>query len=79
MLDRCVDSLVAALLLAFFIPLLAWYFIRNAIDSRRSSTNRAELFKIDLLERQIAGQFQFERAIEAYEELIDSTFAEGRP
>ena len=78
MLDRCLNVLFAALLLAYFLPLLAWYFIRAALDSTRADSNRDELFRIDFLRRQIAGQFSFEHAIEGYEELIDSTCAEGR-
>ncbi len=78
MLDRCLDILLAALLLTFFLPLLAWYSVLARLDSLRSRSNRSELFKMSLLKRQIAGELSFERAIEAYEDLIDSTFAEGR-
>ena len=78
MLDRCFDLLLAALLLIFFLPLLAWYSVLARLDSWRSRSNQSELFKISLLKRQIAGELSFERAIEAYEDLIDSTFAEGR-
>ncbi len=78
MFDRFFDLLLVALLLTFFLPLLAWYSILAKLDSRRSHRNRFELFEISLLKRQITGEFNFERAIEAYEDLIDSTFAEGR-
>lgn len=78
MLDRCLDILLAALLLTFFLPFLAWYSVLARLDSLRSRSNRSELFKMSLLKRQIAGELSFERAIEAYEDLIDSTFAEGR-
>ena len=77
MLDRCVDLLHSSLLLAFFLPVLVWYFIRARLNSRRTDSNRAERSKVALFKRQIAGQFSFERAIEAYEELIDETCAEG--
>ncbi|MGC1463975.1 MAG: hypothetical protein WA802_17375 [Terracidiphilus sp.] len=77
MFDRFLNFFLAALLLAFFLPLLAWYSIRATLDSRRSRPNRSELSEIGRLKRQIAAEFNFERAIEAYEELIDSTFAEG--
>jgi hypothetical protein len=77
LLDRFVDLLHSSLLLAFFLPVLVWYFIRSRSSSRRADSNRTERSKVDLLKRRIAGQFSFERAIEAYEELIDETFAEG--
>ena len=78
MLDRCVDVAIAVLLLTFFLPLLAWYAILARVESRRSCSNRTNPFNSDLFSRQISGEFSFERAIEAYEELIDSTCAEGR-
>jgi hypothetical protein len=73
-----VDLGFAALLLTFFLPLLVWYSILASLESRRSGSNRSQLFKIDLFNPRIAGEFCSERAIEAYEDLIDSTFAEGR-
>ncbi len=76
MLDRYVDFLLATLLLAFFLPLLVWYAIVATVSSRRPHHSRFQLFKISLLKRQIAGEFSFERAIGAYEDLIDSTFAQ---
>ena len=60
--------------------MLAWNAIL-ALNSMRSRSTHTSIPKIDLagigpLKRQFAGEFNFERAIEAYEDLIDSTFAE---
>ena len=78
MLDRCADFLLAALLLTLFLPLLGWYSILAGLDSVSAGFNRRKESGVDLFKLQAAGEFNFERAIEAYEELIDSTFAEGR-
>jgi len=77
LLDRFVDLLHSSLLLAFFLPVLVWYFIRARLNSRRADSGRAEPSKVDRFKRRIAGQFSFDRAIDAYEELIDETFAAG--
>ena len=76
--DRIVDFLFAALILSFFLPLLGWYSILAGWDSVRAGLHRKQGSSVDFFKQQIAGEFNFERAIEAYEELIDSTFAEGR-
>ena len=84
MLDRCVKVLFAVLLLAVTLPLLAWYLLLSGIDSactairRRASRNRNRLgsLRTGRLTKQFAGEFAFDRAIEAYEYLIDSTYAE---
>ena len=78
MFDRCLNILLDALLLAFFLPLLTWYFLAAKLASVHSRSNASELYKISLLKQQIAGEFRFESAIGAYEALIDSTLAEGR-
>lgn len=78
MLDRCIDVVFAALLLTFFLPLLAWYSIHAALDARTSKRSRARIFKTDHT-HETAGELSFDRAIAAYEELIDRTFADGRP
>jgi hypothetical protein len=78
LLDRCLDAIVAALLLVLFVPVLVWYSIRAGLRSRAAIFHRAKSSRIANLEQQIAGEFNFELAIEAYEDLIDSTFAEGR-
>jgi hypothetical protein len=72
---RSLDAVCAALLPVFFLPLLAWYSIRAKLDFRGEP---AEIAEIGLLKKQIVSEFNFERAIEAYEELIDSTFAKGQ-
>jgi hypothetical protein len=78
LLDRFVDFLLMALILGFLLPLLGWYSILAGWDSVRAGRHRRKVAGVDLFKQQIAGEFNFERAIEAYEELIDSTFAEGR-
>jgi hypothetical protein len=85
LLDRCSDATLAALLLALSLPLLAWYLILAGFDSLRSAATRRQfnrgyktLGHPGLLKPQFVGEFAFERAIEAYEHLIDSTCAEGR-
>lgn len=78
LLDRCANLLLAALLLAFFLPLLGWYSILAGLDSVSAGLNRRKPSGVDLFKQHAAGEFNFERAIESYEELIDSTFAEGQ-
>ena len=78
LLDRFVDFLLMALILGFLLPLLGWYSILAGWDSVRAGLNCRKVSEVELFKQQIAGEFNFERAIEAYEELIDSTFAEGR-
>jgi hypothetical protein len=58
--------------------LLGWYSILAGWDSVRAGLNRRKVSGVELFKQQIAGEFNFERAIEAYEELIDSTLAEDR-
>lgn len=82
MFDRILDVVFAVLLFTFLLPFLAWYAILAPSNSRRGRSTRSAISKIDLagiglLKRQFAAEFNFERAIEAYEDLIDATFAEG--
>lgn len=79
MFDRCVDAVVAALLLVALLPSLAWYSLRAGLRSRAAAFHRAQPARIAALKQQIAGEFNFEHAIEAYEDLIDATLAESRP
>jgi len=83
LVSRFVDFLLYALLLVFFLPSLAWYLIQAFFGSRHTGLGRSKVFKVDPF-RQSVGEFNFEHAIEAYEDLIDdlidTTFApEGRP
>jgi hypothetical protein len=77
-LNRAWDAVLAASLLFFFLPLLACYSILGGLHLGRDRRDHTKTARINLLKKQIAGEFNFECAIEAYEELIDSTFAEGR-
>ncbi|HEV2484290.1 MAG TPA: hypothetical protein VGT08_02055 [Terracidiphilus sp.] len=88
MLDRCLNDVFADFLRNVTRPLLAYCSAHTSQDSMNPAAslrhrddrgfNRIELLKADLLIQQFAAEFAFEHAIEAYEELIDSTFAEGR-
>jgi hypothetical protein len=83
-LERSVDIAFAGLLLAFSLPLLAFYSVLAKLDSaspapfRRLRMGR-RLSPIETLNLQFAEEFGFEHAIEAYEQLIDSTLASRRP
>ena len=85
MFYRYFDPLLAALLLAFFLPLFVCYLFVVRLNSEHSRSNQSEHFKVVPLRRRIAGIFRFERALdgrgflEAYEYLVDSSLAEGRP
>lgn len=83
MLDRCAYHVLAALLLAFLLPLLAWRIVLASASTLAarlrdgSAGNPAQRQRLNLLKQQLVGEFAFDRAIEAYEYLIDSTYAEG--
>jgi hypothetical protein len=79
-----VDNLTATLILTFSLPILAIYYILdrlNPLDGTALRIRRAGICsnRAELMQLKFAGEFHFERAIEAYEELIDSTFADGQP
>ena len=85
--DRCLNDAFADFLRNFTRPLLAYYSPRASQDPMRPASNlrrddrrlnQTEFIRTDLLEQKFAGEFAFEHAIEAYEQLIDSTFAEGK-
>lgn len=70
MFVRCFDAALAAFLIALSLPLLAL----RSILARRKRTQRAQI-EIHALQ---AEEFSFEHAVEAYEALIDATFAQRR-
>ena len=85
--DRCLNDAFADFLRSFTRPLLAYYSPRASQDSKRPASslrrndrrfNQIEFIRTDFLEQKFAGEFAFEHPIEAYEQLIDSTFAEGK-
>jgi hypothetical protein len=78
LLDRCLDAVTAALLLVLCVPVFAWCSICAEVRSSVPALQRDKSPRTRNLQQQIAGEFNFERAIEAYEDLIDSTFAEER-
>lgn len=79
MFDRRLDVFAAALLLVFLLPLIAWHAIRAGLRSWTKIFHRSQTANLAGLRQLFACEFHFERAIEAYEELIDSTYAGGRP
>jgi hypothetical protein len=78
LLDRFVEFLFVALLFTVFLPLLAWYSILAGLDSLGANFKPRKVTLVDFFKLQSAGEFNFNGAIEAYEGLIDSTFAKGR-
>jgi hypothetical protein len=77
--DHCLDSALAALI--FSLSLLVF----SSIFAKLKSVTRAILSRLcmgrnpnKLLKLQFSDEFDFERAIEAYEGLIDSTLANRR-
>jgi lipopolysaccharide/colanic/teichoic acid biosynthesis glycosyltransferase len=82
--NRSVDNALAGLLLTLSLPLLAFYSILAQLDSVRPAFLRRfrvgrKFSRLELLKLQFAEEFGFERAIEAYEELIDFTVAGRQP
>lgn len=83
MLERLIDVVAACFLIAFSLPLLVTYSILAWLGSMaltilglRGDGPRSG--RPVWLKRPSAGEFEFEHAIEAYEELIDLTLAEMR-
>jgi len=80
-LKRSVVRVLAGRVFAVLLPVLAFHSIlvqlRSALHSAlrrmRISRHRPEPRNLEF-----AGEFGFDRAIEAYEELIDATLAERR-
>ena len=78
MVSRLLDLCLDVLFITFLLPSLAWYLVQTSICSSRNGFGPAMLLKTGVFRKSV-GEFNFEHAIEAYEELIDSTFAGGRP
>jgi len=82
-LDPDLDNALAGLVLTFALPLLACYTILTKLDSTRRAVFRQlgidrGVNRVEIVPLKGAEQFEFERAIDAYEELIDSGHANGR-
>ena len=71
MFVRCFEMALIALLLTLSLPFLALH----SLLARRRGNN---LGRMDFFKLPITGEFGFERAVEAYEELIDTTLAQRR-
>lgn len=80
MLDRLSHSFLCALLLCLSILVFAGRTLLAGVRPVFAGLGLiARRPKQDLCSRSVFVQeFRFERAIEAYEQLIDATFAEGR-
>jgi hypothetical protein len=80
-LNRCVNNALAGLLFTFSLPFLVFGAVLAGLESRSPAIlRRLRSFRkggrLAFLKPQCAEEFGFERAIEAYEELIDSTLAD---
>ena len=83
MFSRLLDVLLVVLIVVFFLPSLAWHAGAARVNFLRARSTRlahsqADPATVGLRKPKSAPEFNFERAIHAYEELIDSTSAEGR-
>lgn len=80
MLDRLSHPVLCALLLFLSILIFAGRTIVAGVRAALAGLGpAAPKPKQDLCSKSVLVQeFRFERAIEAYEQLIDATFAEGR-
>lgn len=82
MLKRSLDTTLAGLVLAVSIPFLVLSAILAALRSEWRSAHRRILIRQDWRRsefkepRFMVDDFGFDRAIEAYESLIDATIAE---
>jgi hypothetical protein len=80
MFDLGVEAACAAVLILFSIPILAIRSILAPFETNGPAVCRRILRNCGFIRSQpsglrSAGEFRFDRAIEAYEELIDSTLA----
>lgn len=78
MFDRLLSAFAATLLLALLVAVFTVQSLLGRLRFGAARLRRAKSIRIASLRKQLAGEFNFERAIEAYEELIDATCAEGR-
>ncbi len=84
MLDRTVDSALAALLLALSLSFHAFSAILSQLHPfvppplLSGPLRRASRSRFASLELQVGEEFAFERAIEAYEGVIDAASAQRR-
>ena len=79
MLRRSVDSLLGTMLVAALLPLIILSAIREGLRFRWNRKARLrDCTGCAPVANGTVGEFQFERAIEAYESLIDAVIAEKR-
>jgi hypothetical protein len=77
-LERGVENAFAGLLLAVSLPLLAFHSILAKLNVVARALLRRMGRRPEPRDGQFAPPFGFDRAIEAYEELIDATLAKRR-
>jgi hypothetical protein len=79
MFRRTIDSFLGMMLLAVLLPLLILSVIRARLRHKSPAKSRPRLPHAgDPPPASTIGEFQFERAVEAYEGLIDAVLAEKR-
>ena len=81
MLRRRIDSLLSTILLAIIVPFVLFSALRSRIGFARPKKRSRKPVPTPSLSPSpapIAGEFQFDRAVPAYEHLIDSVIAEER-
>lgn len=79
MLRRIVDTLLSAMLVAALLPMVILSALCGRLRQRRGGkTKRRAAVGNDPAPKLSFGEFQFERAVEAYESLIDAVLAENR-
>jgi hypothetical protein len=76
MFGRISDSLIGMMTAAALLPTAIWFALRTRPRLARQEQEEAAL-PLPLY-ASVAGEFEFERAIEAYEELIDTVLTEKR-
>jgi hypothetical protein len=79
MFRRNFDSLLGTVLLAALLPMVILSAFRDALRLRRRGKAKRRAVAGDTpAPKPACGEFQFERAVEAYESLIDAVIAESR-
>lgn len=79
MLRRSVDSLLGAMLVAALLPVVILSALREGLRFRWNRKAQVrDCAECAPAANATVSEFQFERAIEAYESLIDAVIAENR-
>ncbi|MGH9604924.1 MAG: hypothetical protein ACRD3N_04415 [Terracidiphilus sp.] len=78
LLKRVYEVVLGGLLLAASLLFLVFSIFRDVLNRGRQLRNGRRKGAASSFEEQAAGEFSFDRAIPAYEELIDTVAAEKR-